>query len=174
MLGVPLAGEGEDAFGLEADFDDDVVAVDADDFAFEDGAVGEGLAGGVHEGGELGGIGAGGVIELDLFGGVLVVEAELAEECVVNHSGGTFQWREQACPPGLQHTVAGRRNPGCKHAGARAGANATWLWRPQANQIWYGLGGGEAIGRDDDDDANTKKVGCGESYEKNGRVESRK
>src|ERR1700743_1540826 len=49
FLGIPFAGEGEDAFGLEADFDDDIVAVDVDNFSFEDGAVGEGGAGGIKE-----------------------------------------------------------------------------------------------------------------------------
>ncbi len=49
FFGVPFALEGENAFGLKADFDDDVVAVDIDDFTFEDSAIGKGGAGGVEE-----------------------------------------------------------------------------------------------------------------------------
>ncbi len=85
FLGIPFAGEGEDAFGLEADFDDDIIAVDVDDFAFEDGAVGEGGAGGVEEGADGGGV----VLILKFeFDGVLgagFIHSEVAKEGNVNH-----------------------------------------------------------------------------------------
>ena len=102
FLGIPFAREREDAFGLEADFDDDVVAVDVDDFAFENGAVSEGGTGGIQEGADFLGVVLAVKFLFDGGVGLSFVEARVLYKCVINHGGRTFRFKRRTFPPAAE------------------------------------------------------------------------
>ena len=123
LVGVPLAGEREDAFGFQADLDDDVVAVDVDDFSLEDGAVGEGGAGGFEQGGDFVGVILVFVFCFNDPGGLFVGETQLAHEGKINHEEETFRSRDDLFrrPRNIRRRPIppGSSQAGCRLAGTR-------------------------------------------------------